>query len=462
MRIAVKTYLDKIIEKIVKFCNKLNEHHMLWIISFAIIYKFLLDISYIFIISPIFSYQGMTLEPSALKYLLSTFLYFFLFCVMPKNENDFAAYFLNLQFVVMLAPMLCLYALQSRNNTTYVIIVCVCVLLQIIILKRKTTENNRVTVYIKDAKCYTIVFLILFIAFCGIVPILYNGFAGIKAFDFSYIYKMRSSADYPPLFGYFLPWVTRAIIPFFIVYSLTKRKYFYSILLCTTQLIFYMAIGEKVMFLILPVIIGVFIFARLNILTKGMYFTLASGCLVTTVMALLEKSTQVLWINAFWGHRFLFIPAQIKFQFYEVFSQYPNLFFGDGLIGHLFSLPYIFANSTGRVVFAYYNEGSFGAQSNTGYWGDSYAQMGFCGIVLMSILLAYIIKFIDNSTTNLGFASLAGVFSVPIVQLNDGALFTIILTGGMLVLLFLVFIFNEPPDSDKNRFRRGTYYDNCV
>lgn len=464
MKAVIQAYSNHIMQKTVDICNQFNESHQKWIIIFAILYKFSLDIYYIFAVSPIYAYEGMELVPSALKYLLSAFLYFFIFSLMPKNEKDFASFFLNMQFVIILAPMLCTYALNSRSNTAFMLFVCACVLLQIFILKKQKPDSQRINVYIKNGKSYTIVFSVIFIAVCMIVPILYNGFAGLKAFDFVYIYVMRSHAEYPPLFGYFLSWATFAVIPFFIIYSLSKSKYFYSMLLCIVQLIFYVTMGHKNIFLILLVIIGIFIIAQLNILTKGIYLVFASGSVIITVMALLEKSSLVILANSFWGERFLFGPAINKFRFYEVFSQYPPIYFADGLIGKLFSLPYIFTKPGGFIVFAYYNGGNFTSNSNTGYWGDSYAQLGFLGILLMSVLLAYIIKFIDNTSTNIGFASLAAVFSVPIVILNDGALLTTLLTSGMLILIFLVFIFNEPSDKTINgtRIQRSRYCDNCV
>lgn len=457
-----REYTKQLSKRITDCCSQINESHQKWLIIFAALYKFSLDINYIFAVSSIYYYEGMMLQPSAFKYLLSTVLYFGLFSVMPKKENVFTTWFLNLQFAVIIAPMLCMYALSSRNNTAYILAVCACVLLQILILSKRKPETELVKISIRRGKSYTIVFLSLFIAFCLIVSILYNGFAGLKAFDFNYIYEMRRNAEYPFLFGYFLSWITMAIIPFFIVFSLFKRQYFYCTLLCLVQLMFYMIMGNKAIFLILIVIIGVYIVARLNIIIKGLYLALSSVCSIITIMVSLEKSPFVLLINSFWGERFLFGPAMNKFLYYELFSQYPYIHFADGLIGRLFSLPYIYTNTSGFINYAFYHGGSFASNSVTGYLGESFAQLGFVGVVLMSILLAYIIKFIDNSTAGLNFASLAAIFSVPVVILNDAPLFTTLLTGGMFILILLVFIFNEPYDNKINTLQGSKYHDNFV
>lgn len=431
--------------------NQFSIHHekaLFW--GLAVLYKFSLDIAYVWCAAPLEALVR-SYDPNFVKYMISFVLYLVLFAALPKREQDSIAFVLHLQFAFTVAPMLTLYGL-ANGSSRYILMVSFCVLLEAYLIFRplKTTE----TVRIIGVQNYVTVALGVLALFTAVVPILYNGFAGTKAFNLSYIYEMRANAAYPTGYWYLLCWMTKAILPFGFLCFLHLKKYRWAVLLAAVQVLLYMEIGHKfVLFILLPVTI-IYYFAQTKHLTKLMYFGLATLLLVTTFAYRLDRfqysSSAPLFdrvgiiAGALVAVRMLFIPAGIKFSYYECFSTRPKLFFSDGQIGNMLGLTYPYKLSSGYIVNAFSTGSELGAsEANTGYLGEAYAQMGFAGMLLMSILFALIFRSLRSYDRKESFALLTALLSVYIIILNDGALFTILFTGGMLVTYFMIFIYYE-------------------
>lgn len=130
----------------------------------------------------------------------------------------------------------------------------------------------------------------------------------------------------------------------------------------------------------------------------------------------------------------------IKYEFFEMFSQYPLNFFADGALGKLLSLTSLYDNSLGYTVHAYFN-GNFSANANTGYLGDSYAQMGVAGMLFIGTLVILCVRFISNYQRYISPTVLCCMSGCLVVTLNDGAFFTTILTSGFWIMLLMLIVF---------------------
>lgn len=437
-------------EPILKFlmaCDdfaKKKEPILFWITG--ILYRLALDAVYIWAASPRAAYAGLILSPVGWKYLLSWGMYLILFYLLPRREKDTVVFLLHLQFMYTVAPLLTFYALAD-GSSSYILMVFVCVLLQIGILRRPILHKSGV--YITGMKKSTTITLAALVVVSLIIPILYNGFAGLKAFDFTYIYEMRANAVFPPGFSYLFNWMQKAIIPFAVVYFLHLRKYGLSALCVLIQILFYIESGWKATLFILVPIIGIYILSQTGHLIKIMYVGVSIVLLFITVLfqRYLADNTATLGFSlcSLIPVRAFFIPADIKFDFYECFQLFPHVYFSDGMIGKFLGLTYPFSGSLGQVIYAFSGGTFLDSNSNTGYLGDSYAQMGFVGMLLMSLLLAAILRGLQQYENEKTSPILMALFAVSIIGLNDGALFTTLLTGGLLVMLILVMIYLDKP-----------------
>lgn len=417
-------------------------HHtgILW--TLGILYKFVLDALYICTASPLYAYAGLVYQPSSIKYILSAGLYLILFAALPKAEHSIPSFLLHIQFLFTVAPLLAFYAL-SGGSTRYILMVFLCILLQTWIVRRPGKGSGK-PIHIKGIQNYVTVALGVLILFTIAIPIIYNGFAGLKAFDFQYIYTMRENATYPPGFGYILDWIPKVVLPFACLMFLYRRHYRLFALCVAMQVLLYMETGNKFTLLILAPVIAVYLLTKTNHALKLMYVGFILLCIGVVFLYQLDKTsngTLGIFSGSLIAVRAIFHPADNKFNYYEYFSNHPKVFFSDGQVGKMLSLTYPYAGSIGQVSYAA-GGGEFpGANMNTGYLGESYAQMGFLGMLLMAALLGMIVRGLGVYRTRACFSIIAAHFSIYFIILNDGALFTTLLTGGMLLAFLLVFIY---------------------
>lgn len=424
-----------------------HERALIW--SFGILYKLCLDAAYALSVSPSAESMLRPYDPRMLKYLLAFLLYLVLFAALPKRELDSVALIVHLHFVYSVAPLLTFYAF-TNGSTRYILMASACMLLEAVVIFRPMRMASPVR--IKGIQSYTTVMLGILTVFALAVPMLYNGFAGLKAFDLDYIYEMRANATYPPGFGYLLSWTTSSVLPFGILCFLHMKKYRWAALLAAVQVIFYMQTGSKVTLLMLFPMIFIYFCTRTGHCMKLMYLGLSALCLFLVFAFQLDgidPGTKAPWELAsfyfvrIFGHRALFLPAALKTYFYEFFSTHPKIFFSDGQIGRMLGLTYPYNGSSGQVIHAFQmGAGEFGnSNSNTGYLGEAYAQMGFAGMLLMSLLLALILRSLRVYDRKSAAPLLTALLAVYIITLNDGAFLTTLLTGGLLVTYILIFIY---------------------
>jgi len=424
-----------------------HERALIW--CFGILYKLFLDAAYALSVSPCAESMLRPYDPKLVKYLLAFFLYLVLFAALPKRELDSVALIVHLHFVYSVAPLLTFYAF-TNGSTRYILMVSACMLLEAVVIFRPLRTASPVR--IKGIRSYVTVMLGILTVFALAVPMLYNGFAGLKAFDLDYIYEMRANATYPPGFGYLLSWTTSSFLPFGILCSLHMKKYRWAALLATVQMVFYMQTGSKITLLMLFPMIFIYFCTRTGHCMKMMYLGLSALCLFLVFAYWLdgtdtgEKASWELisfYLVRIIGVRALFLPACIKTYFYEFFSTHPKIFFSDGQIGRMLGLTCPYKLPSGFVVDAYqHGAGAFGVtQANTGYLGEAYAQMGFAGMLLMSLLLALILRSLRVYNRKSAAPLLTALLAVYIIILNDGAFLTTLLTGGLLVTYILIFIY---------------------
>lgn len=419
--------------------SRRHETVLLWV--FALVYKFALDALYILVANPQYGYAGLVYLPSFVKYLLGLVMYVVLFWYMPRNESSVASFLLHLQFAYTIAPMITFHALGNGSNW-YMLMVFSCGMLEAYILRRNHNRKN--PIYLQGLTNYVSVGIGILSVLALTIPVIYNGFAGLKAFDFKYIYEMRENATYPPGFTYLFFWMGKAIIPFAVLQFLERKKYGWMIAAIAVQILLYMECGNKYLLFILVPILAVYLCAKTGHLLKLMYAGLSATSLVLIPAYLLDSSGHhALGVQGsfYIAVRAIFHPADNKFTMFECFRKLPKLLFSNSLIGKLLGLTNLYAGSEGQVVYAY-NGGSFlEANYNTGYLGEAYAQMGFVGMLLMSVLFALIIRAVESYNSPKRFCLLTAVFAMYIINLNDIPLLTTLLSSGMAIVLILLAVY---------------------
>ncbi len=413
--------------------------------------KVIMDIFFVVVASQIYQYHYYEVHGNAIKYILSWVIYLVLVVLMPKKENSIKTFFLHIQLLIMVLPMLTLYAFTENRSTIYILQVSMAIVLEILVLKEGKKEYKPVR--IKNLKAFVSTFMLFLIPLITVLTINYGGFSGFSAFNAEVLNNIRANASYPALLSYLIMWCIHIFIPFYIVYCLEKKHYVLAAFLVFDDIVLYMVLAQKIIYLSLAVILVVYALSKTGHFIKLMHLAVCVGLTAMIILFLVEKSDVSMLIIicvSLLGDRFLFQPALNKFLYYDIFSQYPKLYFSDGMIGKCMGLTNIYKYEPGQLAFGYVWNGRYGeSNSCTGYLGDGYAQLGFIGIIIGAVVLALLVKYIDHYCDNIAFGILAAIMALYVVMLNDGALQTVLLSGGLFIFLIFLAIYTEVNKADR-------------
>lgn len=399
-------------------------------------YKIVLDIGFATFCCGVYSYVStFYIDISVLKMIESWGLYFVLISLTKRNKKTVSAYYMLLQLVLMIAPMLTIYGLSNRPRI-FLYSVCCAHCMQCILLEHM--PNFKIT-YFKDGK-RVIHISCMFFSIVTIAMILKKyGFPGFEALDNSRVYEIRAkNAMFFPL-SYFVPWLISVIIPFILVYALEKKKYVHITGVFFLILFVYLTFAHKSYFFSIFLVLAVYYFLKKGWFVKGVCMGIPLG--VAGSLLIYSMNKNLLIVPSLIVRRVLIVPADIKFAYYEFFSEIPKLYFSEGIIGRLFGLEYPYQESSARMIGNYMGDGS---SANGGYFADAYANMGILGIFIMGFILILLLKMIDSVSKSECMVRLNFCIIVFLLyRLNDGALLTTLLTGGMMFAILFFIISNE-------------------
>jgi hypothetical protein len=266
-----------------------------------------------------------------------------------------------------------------------------------------------------------------------------NGIPSLLALNFFRVYEMRGNVVYPFLMNYLVHWQAKVINPFLITLSYLNKKprlLTFSMLL---QILLYLITAHKSFILIpIAIIVVIKVLDKYDFLKVSAY--LASLGIVGSLI--LYKVFDLILVPFIIIYRLLFLPAQIKYYYYDFFSANPFTYFSEGAIGKILGLNFPYEMPTNNMISSIY----FGmpeSAANTGYLADAYANGGFVGMLIMTLLLTLVFILIDSLTVYIRKNVVVGMSIFLIMGLNDLGLLTTLLTGGMLFLILVLYLENE-------------------
>lgn len=352
---------------------------------FILFYKVMLDITFLFIISPLYDYRTfMELHINSTKLAESCLILILLILVTPNDEKRFSNVFLAMQLEIMIIPMLSIYGLRDGNRT-FMYAVCLSYFLQTIILKKE--KEIKVSIRIKENQFifWGIIAFLIFLS-VGLMLIKY-GIPDLKALKLENVYEVRQENTLSFPLQYFIPWLAGVILPILFILGIEKKKLGLTVGTLALQFYIFLTFGNKSHLFALVLVFGVYMLKKKNLLLKGLYIGMPFLVIVSDILYLINY--KFLIILSLFTRRVLMVPAILKFEYYEFFSQHKKVYFADGIIGKLFGIESPYPQNVSKVIAEYI--GIPESSCNTGYWGDAYANMGIIGVVLFSVILALII-----------------------------------------------------------------------
>lgn len=415
----------------------------LYLLLGLIVFKFVLDFTYVYFVHEVYSYDNFTLDFNSKKYLYSFIWFLIVFLVLPKESTKSSSIILLLHFMIMILPIFTLYAM-SNYPTYYFNMVCFCFSLECILLNIMPT----IKIYkLKQSKFIFFLIVGVLTMFVYFSMIRANGIPNLGALNLLGVYDIRANVKYPFLMNYLVGWQAKVINPLMIATSYEKGNKKIAIMFIILQLIIYLITAHKsFLFIPIAIIFVMCIFKHKNIMNIISYVG-SLGCVVAYVI---YRTGLSLMAASLFIRRFMFVPAQLKFFYYDFISKNQFLYFSEGFLGKIFNTNYPydmkFVNLIGKI---YYSNPYTAA--NTGYLGSGYSNMGFAGMIIYAVLFSLILIIIDSLGKKLNKSMVTGIILFSMLSLNDGDLLTTLLTGGLLILLILLYLYAGLDEYNSNK-----------
>lgn len=398
----------------------------------------MLEVSYKLIINPIYGYSGFILDLNFLKLFESYIFLIPIFLFLPRGQEKISTIGLKLLFLLIIVPTLSIYALTNAPRPyLYFFLISFCVTILTVkifptIKVRKMRNSNMALFFILGMISF----------FVYIVLIKYNGLPTIKALLLSTVYEIRREVSWgPSIMGYLVPWQANIVNCFLIGFTWYKRRYFAFLLVLGLQLLLFLICAHK-SFLLNPFLVIFLIYA----VQKKRLMTISFTFLIIFILfsAALHKLQFTDIPTSMFLRRAIFMPAKISFDYYDFFSRNEKTHLSQSKVGlGLFENPYedydmSTANMMGMV---YLNNPE--CNMNTGYMGDAYMNFGVGGMLIFSSILGLIFVLADSFTKNINLFISTAILSRPILGFANGAFFTVMLTGGFLFALLVIWLFRD-------------------
>lgn len=404
-----------------------------FLVFIMLLYRVLIDLSYVYIISPNYAYAGLYLEINHLK-LMESYLLLFVFSLILKHRiNKPSDFFILFLFSLLAVPILSLFSLQDKSREfLYMVLLS---FLTIIIaskfpqIKVPILHNGRkAVIFISVITC---IFLFSWIISHG--GLSYLNFNILKVYDFR---RTVAEMVFSGRISYLMGWFGKVINPLMISFSLWKKNKMMIVLTIGMQVLFFAVTAHKSMLFYPVLIIFACIFGRKKYFGQMIQIGLAGVTAVSSIIYLINNN--IIPISYF-VRRTLFVVADLHYKYYDTFNELGFIYFSDkswspNIVEYPFNLPI-------PLVISEIYTGAPISWANAGFLATGYMHFGLAGMLVYSFIVGMIFRFIDYIAKWClpGWLCIA-IMITPIFSLTNADLLTALVTHGILLAIMLLWL----------------------
>lgn len=424
--------------------SRLLKFHGLIFISFVLIFRGLLEISYVEVISRRFVYDGFFYNFNLLNYLFSWFLFLISLSFINKRLIKVSDYFFITALLAVIAPLTVVYGYDYMRSFFPVIVTIIVVIIikvfvsiriPLISMKSIRTVKHGLAFSVLVSLCF-VIFLLMLFSFKGVN---FN----LNLLD---VYDYRSgNKDLVGggILSYTNNWTYQIFNVFLFSLTLLYKRYFLAIIFFLIQVLFFAGSAHKTILFLPILILGVWFYFR-------KYKSLIIVPVMFSIVIMLTLSTYFLFddliATSMFSRRVFFTPADLTFKYFEFFSSEPFVFWSNSIFSGFIEYPYDLKLT--HVIGSYIGKENVGA--NNGFISSGYAHAGLFGILFYAIILILVLRFLDDTT----YRTMPVWFAVSLVIvpirsiLISSDLLTVMLTHGFIVALMLVYFLRRKVNYD--------------
>jgi hypothetical protein len=410
-------------------------------ITFGILlYILVLNLSYVFAISPVFSYMGYVVRPVSLLAFTSmgvlSFLPSFWLPIKAERPSQVVCWLLYV-FVFVPVMIVPFYTLQlpERNIIVFNGLCCLAFILlnQVYKLPLFSISKSRLGVLLTSffvAALVVLLYAYVFLTF---------GFSFritslLDVYDVRSDYKTELSGN--RFSAYIVGWLANAINPFLIGFGLVYRRNLFIILGIMGQVILFSITGFKSVFFSFLLILALLFALRRR--GKFMGPTLIGGAIAVVCFAfVLDWLVGSHVYTSLFVRRMIITPGLLTGFYFEFFGDQPKALLAHSIFRGFFDYPYD-VTPPFLIGRAYFN--NVAASANANFLADAFANFGYFGLFLFTTVLGLILWFVDSLTSDLDIRLPSLMLAIPAYSLSNSGLLTTLLTHGMLFTILLILL----------------------
>lgn len=236
--------------------------------------------------------------------------------------------------------------------------------------------------------------------------------------------------------AYAISTLTYSFAPIGLVLGYLRRQYSLVALSLLAFLVVFSFRATKTDLFMPLFLILICLFLRYQKISFG--FAAVGGALAIVLASMSEYlllGTDIL--SGYVVRRQIMVPSLLTSFYWDYFLDNPLMYYSDRIYGRFFIAPQYDMALTRLIGYEYFGNGEMNA--NTCFWASAFANLGYLGMMLMTVILAFLLRLFDSIASQgngILCASMSGAFAI---QLSNGALENCIITGGVAMTLVLLY-----------------------
>jgi hypothetical protein len=245
----------------------------------------------------------------------------------------------------------------------------------------------------------------------------------------------REITGFRSFYAYALNLGTSGVGLLMVAIGLTKRLYSLFMLGLTVYFIAFLTVGNKdAIFTPLLVIVAIFMLRiKPSWFVTGIFVSLILLCWVGVLEVKYRGTYEVSSVVI---RRQLIFPAAGNVSYWQYFSENPFYYWSDSFLRYFIKSPY----PTGKAMWMGRMAGHINLSANANLWASAYADAGYFGMVLITVVMGYLCRILDGFSTRLGVPILMLVGLGLSAKLSNTALERVMVTHGGFAIFFFLYL----------------------
>lgn len=425
------------------------------VIFLLLLFRLCLDLAYVYVVSPVYSYSGFTTSISFVTVAESYLMIILIGLVIPSTIKRASHFFIWMFTMASIIPTLSFYAMHSGSRMfMYAIMIgffCVVLISKLPVIRIGT---------LKEGRTIGIFLLITMVAAVAASLIAKGGLSHFNL-DLSKVYEHRREVGAlinVGLWGYINTWVYKVINPALIAWALWQKRYRLFILFTALQVLFFAISSHKSVLFYPVLILAVYLFVKQKKALQYLSWGLIGVIVLSSSIYLIFDN---IWPASLFVRRVFYVPAQLNFAYYELFSNIGHVYLSNSILSNWIAYPFEYPPP---LMVCDYLHGHYNSWANNGFLATGYMHFGYLGMWIFSIIVGLLLWIVDSLVGKrmpkwLGIS----ILTIPFFSLFTSAdLTTALLTHGILLGLLILLIIGKKPDLLLNNTKAGGLHESYL